>query len=274
MTRSLTLSVLALLVVWSCAPKEDDPIPPGDTPSDTTEDTATPTPVDTDTEEPPASTADTSTAEETGWPDELDGFGDIQGRCGDLPDILQVVGPQLIHNRIDFADEVFDASALSAGGQTIEATPNRGGSSVLSEAISYDVLYRCEQAALLQTEAEITYDPPESPKTDIRVEVDGSPVGVSVTRAFTFPPGTPMSADAAEELMRDKLNGAATATANVTADLAWDRHILHVMAYDDQHADAMTAAWQAVHQEAGADTIVWITTTHGRDGFVYNIDDP
>jgi hypothetical protein len=231
---------------------------------------------DTDTVVAPEETSDTaddSAGDDTGWPEAADGYGTLTGDCGALRFVdLGTAVPQLRRNVIDFEDEAFDVSLLSAEGRTVAETPNRGGTSTASEAISFEVLRRCEAATLLETEADILYEDPNGKKTDILVDIDGGVVGVSVTRAFVFPPGTPMSAERATEQLTDKLGDAVLADANVADSHTWSRHILHVIAFDAQHADAMSAAWQELHDTVGGDTLVLITVTEGDDGFLYNLD--
>ena len=45
--------------------------------------------------------------------------------------------------------------------------------------------------------------------------------------------------------------------------------LLHVIAYDAPHADAVQAAWEALSTELKADTILYLTTTEGEDEYVY-----
>jgi hypothetical protein len=84
-------------------------------------------------------------------------------------------------------DDPADRGALTAGGLEMILDGNAGGSSVYSEVFAFEWLARCELATLIKTETEIVYTDPMSKKADILVELDGRKVGVSVTRAVTFP---------------------------------------------------------------------------------------
>ncbi len=118
----------------------------------------------------------------------LAGFGDISGACGVLGAMdIQSSSPLVVRDAIDFGMTMFDPTKLSPGGQTIYNKGNLGGSSLESEIISYEVLYRCELAALLKTEGEVLYQSSMGKKTDLLVSMDSLKVGVSVTRAYGFP---------------------------------------------------------------------------------------
>src|SRR6185436_17398087 len=99
--------------------------------------------------------------------------------------------PSLFRGNFDFGTDRYDDPAdrdqLTPGGQIIVAIPNAGGSSVYSEVFAFEELARCELAGLIKTETEIEYTDPNSKKADLLVTIDGHPIGVSVTRAVTFP---------------------------------------------------------------------------------------
>lgn len=204
----------------------------------------------------------------------LDGFGDISGMCGVLGD-AEVTGatPAIFRDAIDFGTDRYDDPAdrdqLTAGGVEMILDGNAGGSSVYSEVFAYELLARCELATLLKTETEIVYDVVDTKKTDLLIELLGHKIGVSVTRAVTFPFGDPYTMDAATTLLDRKLDDIQIATSNVSAADAWGKQFLAVLAYDDQHADVAAAAWAALDAETKADTIVLITVTGGDDLFIY-----
>ena len=200
------------------------------------------------------------------------GFGTISGDCGEVSAELSDAAPSLFENHIDFANDPFDLntdlSQLTIGGQEIIADGNAGGSSVLSEVFSYEVLARCEGALLLKTETEVRYD--QAGKiTDLLVEIDGEKVGVSVTRAVGFPRDAPYTIEQARALLEDKLSDILISSANVSAEDAWVKQVLHVVAYAEQHAESVRAAWAQVDSTVRADTIVLVTVTDGDDAFIY-----
>jgi hypothetical protein len=211
-----------------------------------------------------------SDGDSDGDPVPLDGFGTITGNCGVLDDAeWGATAPFLFRNQVDFGALVFDASLLSAGGQEILAEGTAGGSSGNSEALAYDLLYRCELADLLLSETEVEYTDPDSSLTDFVASIDGRSIGVSVTRAFHYPPEDPcVEADLASLIGR-KLDDALEAEANAAPANPWERSILHVIAYNAQCADAVEAVWTTLDAETRADTILMLTVTEGDDEFIY-----
>lgn len=201
-----------------------------------------------------------------------DPVGVITGSCGELDDTeLLGGGPFFFRNTIDFADPYTsaDEARLTAGAQEILSDGTAGGSSGLSEAFAFEVLARCEGAILVKTETEIVYEPADSKKTDILVTIDGHRIGVSVTRAVGFPREDPYTVMTAQMLLEDKLADILVSSANVVAEDAWVKQILHVIAYEPMHGDSMMTAWAAIDPALRADTILWVTVTDGDDGFIY-----
>jgi hypothetical protein len=200
----------------------------------------------------------------------LPGFGVITGHCGVLDEEeWNSAEPFMFRNSIDFDSLVFDENELSAGGQKIFNDPNAGGSSIHSEVFAYEVLYRCELAGLLKTETEIEYDPPESKKTDILVSIDERKIGVSVVRAFHYPPEEPCNVQEIEEKIEEKLSDILLSAAGAVPEDAWVRSILHVIAYNSQCADLVETAFLAMTPQVRDETIVVITVTDGDDDFIY-----
>jgi len=202
----------------------------------------------------------------------LAGFGDLSGMCGVLA-VADLTGPtpELFRDTLTFTrryNDPADRPLLTPGGQHLAATPNAGGSSGLSEIFAYEELARCELAQLLKTETEIVYD--QTGKiTDLEVMMDGHKIGVSVTRAQTYPLGQPYPLDTATTLISRKLTDIQASTANVSAGDRWDKQILAVLAWDDQAADTVAQAWGMLDPSVKANTLVVVTTTGGDDTFIY-----
>jgi len=202
----------------------------------------------------------------------LPGFGDLSGMCGVLGEAdLTGATPELFRDTLTFARAYVDPddrALLTDGGRHLAETPNAGGSSGLSEIFAYEELARCELAQLLKTETEIVYD--QTGKiTDLEVQIDGHKIGVSVTRAQTFPLGETYTLDAATTLLSRKLGDIQLSTANVSAGDRWDKQILAVLAWDDATADTVAQAWVALDPSVQANTVVVVTTTGGDDTFIY-----
>jgi hypothetical protein len=203
----------------------------------------------------------------------LPGFGDIVGMCGVIDDAaLDATAPAWFGGELTFADRYDDPDdrpALTPGGLEILLDGNAGGSSVYSEVFAFEWLARCELAALIKSETEIVYDDPSSKKADILVEIDGRKVGVSVTRAVTYPFGDPYTLDAATTLLDRKLDDIQLATAAVSAADRWSKQMLSILAYDLQHAQMAMTAWSMLDAETRDDTILIVSITSGDDLFVY-----
>ena len=200
----------------------------------------------------------------------LDGMGEISGQCGVLDDAEWNASlPFLFRNAIDFGTAGFVEADLSPGGAEILADGNLNPGSIHSEIVAYEALYRCELATYLKSEGEVDYKDAGGKKTDVLVEIDGLKVGVSVVRAFRFPPGTPYTVADATIVLHDKLSEIPLSAANAQPQDAWVRSILHVVAYDAASADSIETAWEQTDDTLRGDTIVVVTVTDGEDAFVY-----
>ena len=93
--------------------------------------------------------------------------------------------------------------------------------------------------------------------------------GVSVARAFQYPPGTPLSFSEARRVIAGKLSDIHDSTANVQPPWQWNKQILHVLAYDDVARDSVLAALATIDAGVRGDTILYITITDGNDAFIY-----
>ena len=200
----------------------------------------------------------------------LPGFGAVSGACGPLS-LMDLTSPMptTFETRLDFGMNAFDAGLLSDGGYRLFTTPNAGGSSVASEVFSYEVLHRCELAELFATETQVTYTPSTSKKTDLVITLEGQVVGVSVARAFKFPPGTPLLVSDARNLLNGKFSDIQVSSRNVDPPWRWRKQILHVLAYDDVARQAVLDAAAQLDAGVRGDTILYVTTTDGNDAFIY-----
>ncbi len=200
----------------------------------------------------------------------LTGLGVLSGECGVLDDDeWGAATPFLFRNAVDLGALGWDEDLLTEEGREVFEAGNLGGSSIHSEVLSFEVLQRCEGAELLKTEAEVLYSDVGGKKTDLLVSIDGRKVGVSVTRAFHFPPGTPYTEEDALHLLERKLSDIPLSAANAAPEDAWVRSMLAVIAYDGQHADLVRTVWEGLDADVRAETIVLVTVTDGEDAFVY-----
>jgi hypothetical protein len=200
-------------------------------------------------------------------------LGTISGAsCGTIASLLTSPSPSLLGDALVFvAGETYDKPSLSAGGQRLYDTPNAGGSSTESEVMSFEVLHACDGATLLKTETEVGYTAPDANGgnaiTDLEVEIAGSKVGVSVTRAYKPSSQTLTDADV-KALLEKKLVGIEQSSARVLPADKWVKQILHVFAATQDASDAVGRVWPTIDAATRADTIVLVTHTTG-GGFIY-----
>lgn len=165
------------------------------------------------------------------------------------------------HNQSAEPETLLGADALlGVGAQRLLAEPNAGGASRISEAFSMEVLSRAFGAVLLKTEMEIFYFPTSGSITDFQVELEGTALGVSVTRAMCGP-AKAFDEDAARNLLTKKLGGVIRSTETCCG--AWEKQILHVWAPNIQAADALNAAYASLPYSLISDTVVLVTACEG-----------
>ena len=217
-----------------------------------------------------AETGDTSVSDTaTGDTGTRPTIGTISGDCGVLDaGVLADAQPGLFRNAIDFG-AAFEESLLGEGAAEVLADGNLGGSSLYSEALAFEMLELCESAELLKTEAEIVYQDEGDKKTDLLVSLGQTLVGVSVTRAYHYPPEDGLSVEDATELLDGKLDDILVSAENATEKDAWARSLLHVIAWDSGHADAVESAYSELDSETQDVTLVIVTVTDGDDDLLY-----
>jgi hypothetical protein len=190
-----------------------------------------------------------------------------------LDDELTSAEPAVFLNSLDFGTDPYDDPAdrtlLTDGGERMAGTPNAGGSSLLSEVFALEVLARCEGATLLKTETEIDYDAAGTKITDMLVQIDGEKIGVSVVRAFHYPPSEPYPPADAETLLTRKLTDIQESSAHVVEADRWRKQILAVLAYDEPTADVWNTVLPTLSTDVRGDTIVLVTVTDGADDPIY-----
>jgi hypothetical protein len=198
----------------------------------------------------------------------LDGFGEIEGECGLLLETPINSTAFVVQNSIDFGSLILNDEDLSVGSQEILSDGNLNNGSLYSEIFAFEMLYRCETATVLQTETEIEYDDPNGKKTDLIIAINQQYFGISVTRAFNYPPEDPYTQEAAVTLLEDKLSDIELSSANVS-NPTWERQILSIIAYSPEHVSQITSAWDNLDDNTKGNTIIYVTATNGDDQFLY-----
>ncbi|CAH1773776.1 unnamed protein product [Owenia fusiformis] len=156
---------------------------------------------------------------------------------------------------------------LSEHAQKLQDVPNAGGSSVISEVMSYEVLKRCFGAKLLKTEMEVSYFPEGGSITDYVCEMFSTRLGVSVTRAMKYR-GEYTDEDA-EKLLVKKLTGVIQATQNSLEN--WSKQILHVWATSTNVANTIIKTYHKLPEHIKCNTVVIVTIAHNSPEIFFNM---
>ncbi len=198
----------------------------------------------------------------------------VSGQCGILDTELIDPSPHLLDTTILVNTCNYVPEYMSPGATEIWTDGNAGGSSIYSEIFAFEISSQCEDVILLKTETEILYIDPQGKMTDLLVEIDGVKIGVSVTRAFIWPLGTPLTPARAEEILVDKLGDVLISSANVAPEDQWQKQILVVETPTVADKAQLIAAYAGLDPAVKADTICWLMATEGDDDFIYTGPDP
>lgn len=155
---------------------------------------------------------------------------------------------------------------LSADGTKIRDVPNAGGSSVISEVLSFELLQKCFKAKLLKTEMEVSYFPEGGSITDYVCEIFGTKLGVSVTRAMKFRGGKFTEEDA-EHLLSKKLKGVIQSSRNTLEN--WNKQVLHVWSVSSDVTNTLVKVYEHLAEEIRSNTVILVTTTNKASDFIY-----
>lgn len=162
----------------------------------------------------------------------------------------------LIHS--DFIpNKKFTKMMISNSAQKIRDVPNAGGSSVISEVLSFEFLSKSVKAQLLKTEMEIVYFPEGGSITDYVCTINNQKVGVSVTRAMKY--RGHYTEEDAHHLLTKKLKGVIQANKNSMEK--WSKQILHVWTPNKHTANIITMVYYQLSDSIRSNTIVIVTTS-------------
>jgi hypothetical protein len=131
--------------------------------------------------------------------------------------------------------------------------PNAGGNSVHSEVLSVQYFHDRWHARkfLLEMEIEYMWD---YKKSDCVATIHGHRVGISVTRAMSFPNVRAITHDQATHLLRKKLSGLVIACAGVSERHGFATSVLHVLVSSPQAGQVVKAAYESLVREEDAIT--------------------
>lgn len=169
----------------------------------------------------------------------------------------------IIHTRLPQRTSRFDDYPWSDDALRMLNLPNAGGSSLLSEVLSCEMLYRCLGARLAKTEMEIRYIFAYQPMTDYTISLPGLAsgfhVGVSVTRAFAYKGAYRRSE--CRKLLKKKLSGITASTRNVMDERLF-KQILHVWVPNGKVARTVQATYRTLPTELTRNSVVVISVVN------------
>ena len=128
----------------------------------------------------------------------------------------------------------------------IMTEPNAGGASVVSEALSMELLHRRFGATDVTTEMAIQYWCNNWKKIDYIATIHGNRTGVSVTRAMGYPEADAFTAEDAKRLCYKKLHGLVVARAGISRSCSYEKSILHCFCQNDRIAGLMKLAFEGL----------------------------
>ncbi|KAJ6251099.1 hypothetical protein M0813_15921 [Anaeramoeba flamelloides] len=160
----------------------------------------------------------------------------------------------------------FNKYSLTKGAQKIRDSENAGGTSIISEAMSFEVLKKMINAKLLSTETEIVYCP-EGKITDYAILVSNCEntvtLGVSVTRAMKYR-GIFQKEDAIR-LLEKKLFGVICSSENSSYP-KFAKQILHIWSTDERTSRILNNVYHNyISNEYKHNTIVIVSTAINSD---------
>lgn len=175
----------------------------------------------------------------------------------------------IIHTRLPQRTSRFDDHPWSDDALRMLNLPNAGGSSLLSEVLSCEMLYRCLGARLAKTEMEIKYFFAYQPMTDYTISLPGLAsgyhVGVSVTRAFAYKGAYRRSE--CRKLLKKKLSGIKASTKNVMDERLF-KQILHVWVPNGKVARTVQATYRTLPVDLTSNSVVVISVVNA--AWVFN----
>jgi len=172
--------------------------------------------------------------------------------------------PCIVVNHIEAFDDV--EFSTTGGAHKIISTPNAGGNSIFSEAISFEILSFMCSAILRCTEMEISYMP-GSKITDFFVSADGHDFAVSVTRAMKYYNAKTgyliFTEEDAYKLLNKKLNGVIESTHSVLSH-TWDKQVLHVLVQHEYMIDILWDVYERmIDERTKCNTLVMLSMCKG-----------
>lgn len=148
--------------------------------------------------------------------------------------------------------------------------PNAGGSSILSEALSMQILHDQYHATGVRTEMEIEYWSDWWKRCDYLTKINGENVAVSVTRV-AYAPGKEFTEEMAIQLFEKKLYGLVVARAGLITetDESFFKSILHILCRSEKEVQILRTIYDRLSMELRSDIEVIITVVTGRTDLIF-----
>jgi len=151
---------------------------------------------------------------------------------------------------------------LTTNAFRVSTEVNAGGASIVSEALSAELLSLLYNAEGLRTEMEVQYLFPGWSMVDYVVNMFGSQVGVSVTRAMGYPNESAFGSGDAQRLLTKKLTGLATARRNMSKRDSFRKSVLHVFAQSERVANLLQEEFHLLDTNVRNNVVVLCTVTN------------
>ncbi|GAQ84958.1 hypothetical protein KFL_002140120 [Klebsormidium nitens] len=144
--------------------------------------------------------------------------------------------------------------------------PNAGGQSTVSESLSVEYFVRSFGGTNVITEMEVGYCNPNWKKVDYIIDIFDTRMGVSVTRAMSYPNPSNFSEEDARRLLYKKLYGLVVAQQGVAASHTFMNSILHVWCETAHTASILQRVYPKVAMELDTSetTVVVLTVAEGQ----------
>lgn len=142
---------------------------------------------------------------------------------------------------------------------------NAGGNSIISEALSAEILVREFGASGIRTEMEVEYSFSNWKICDYTIrmqgncDLQGKNVGVSVTRAFNYQDDSKFTYSDAETILNKKINGLILARSGISEKDAFYTSILHVWVKTNRTKNLLHRAYKKLPTELKDNVIILCT---------------
>ena len=174
----------------------------------------------------------------------------------------------LIKLNVNAHEKTFKDIKLSKGAAKMLTLPNAGGTSMLSEVFSCEIMERILGVELSKTEMEVRYRFSNQPMTDYLVKLRHKisvTIGISVTRAYAH--RRRYTSQDARALLKKKLAGINSSTRNIIGDRVW-KQILHIWCPDGHTAKMVKRAYSKMNEAHNTNTVVVLSVVES--GWVFH----